>query len=302
MTLVLFVNMLITLSSVMVSVAYFSLFERKLLGSIHMRMGPVKVGIVGLLQPFGDAIKLGSKMIGFPNWSRGILYLFGSCMLLSVQLGCWCILPFKFGYSSSNYSGVMLLLLLSMTVYGVLFTGWFANSKYTLLGAVRSVSLAMAFEVPQAICLLCSFLVTQSLSLWDIVEFQQVIWMGLPLLAVGTLFVCCVIAESGRSPFDIGESESELVSGYTTEYGGMVYTMVFLSENLAVLLGCVLIGFMYLGGFGLHKVTLICGLVVIVRSVVPRFRFDRILSLCWYSLVPMLISLMCGCALLMQWG
>nr|URW98515.1 NADH dehydrogenase subunit 1 [Antarctophthirus lobodontis] len=288
---VVLVELVLSLLCVMLSVAYFSLFERKLLGIVHYRLGPSKVGMVGMFQPFSDAIKLGSKSISFPNWSKGSLYVVGAFMMMIVHLMCWVVFPFEYSEVGLDYSGLVVLLLLSVSIYGVLFTGWFANSKYTIMGAVRSVSLAMAFEIPQAMCLFCSFLAVQSVCLWEVMKFQMGVWLGVPLVMVLVVFFCCCIAESGRSPFDVGESESELVSGYTTEYGGMSYVVVFLSENMSVLFGSALINILFLGDLNPLKITLTVSLMVIVRSVVPRLRFDAIMSLCWFSVVPTTVVL-----------
>nr|URW98553.1 NADH dehydrogenase subunit 1 [Proechinophthirus fluctus] len=291
----LFVGVLLSLLSIMVSVAFFSLLERKVLGLVQSRVGPAKVGSYGVFQPFADALKLISKTVSVPNSSTGWLMTLGSLFMLLVSLLCWVIFPFQFEVLSWDLSGLGLLVLLSVSVYGILMAGYFANSKFALLGGLRAVAQAISFEIPQSVCLFGHCVVLQTLSLSSLSAFQVVMWSLLPLSGFFVLLFGCFLAESGRSPFDAGESESELVSGYTTEYGGVTYTTVFLSENMMLVFCSALLSLLYLGNGSCVLATLLAIVAVLVRSVSPRIRFDLTMSLCWVSFVPLSIAWMWVC-------
>nr|YP_010872791.1 NADH dehydrogenase subunit 1 [Laemobothrion atrum]WGU50355.1 NADH dehydrogenase subunit 1 [Laemobothrion atrum] len=287
-TLLTMVQLVVLMVMVMISVAFLSLLERKVLSLIHYRKGPNKVGMMGLLQPFADAIKLMSKD-DFPiYWSNKLLYYFSPLFMLLMGLLGWMLFPFSVVVYSLSKSLLLVLLLLGMGAYSLIFSGWSSNSKYALLGAIRALSQTISYEVCMGFVFIVVISLYPSLSMessGDISPFPY-------LLSLFGLTYFILLAELNRAPFDLSEGESELVSGYSVEYGGAMYTIIFLSENMMILFSSFLMTYIFFlpntssGGFPLIFMILVKSIIV-MRGVVPRFRYDKLMSVCWMSVLPL---------------
>nr|URW98551.1 NADH dehydrogenase subunit 1 [Lepidophthirus macrorhini] len=285
-----FMSMLINIMCVMVGVAFFSLYERNILGLVQIRFGPNKVSVSGVLQPFSDAIKLLTKELSAPMVGNTLMYLICPSLMLGLSIMAWLTFPYSYNPLATPMSGVILMLILSVTVYSVILSGWFTNSKYALIGSLRAVAQSISFEIPQSVCLFVGFLTIQSLNLVDFNIYQGTVWLIVPLSVIMVGLVVCLLAESGRNPFDLPEGESDLVGGYLTEYGGSMYTIMFMSENMMTLFSCLLFSVMALGDFSIIKIVFTVTAVIMIRSTLPRMRFDFMMNLCWFVMLPILIG------------
>lgn len=291
-------------------VAYYILVERNILGSNQRRKGPNVVGIYGLLQSVADGLKLIVKEQTIPSSANSVIFSLSPIVTFFVGLGCWAVIPFGEGSVISNINlGVLYLFAISsLGVYAIIMSGWSSNSKYAFLGAVRSAAQMVSYEVAFGFSLLTIFVITGSLNLSKIVHFQDIYgWFIMPLFPLGIMFFIIALAETNRHPFDLPEAESELVSGYNVEYSSMPFALFFLGEYLSIL-GisslCVVLffggwsspfqssGFFLLGPVWFAiKMVLIGHLFVIVRAVLPRYRYDQLIGLGWQIFVPLSIAL-----------
>nr|YP_009684894.1 NADH dehydrogenase subunit 1 [Daphnia similis]AYE40159.1 NADH dehydrogenase subunit 1 [Daphnia similis] len=282
--------LLVLIIFVLVGVAFFTLFERKLLGYIQLRKGPNKVGLSGVLQPFADAIKLFSKEHLPPSYSNYIPFLVAPCFSLGLALLVWSSTPSQFNLFSFNTSILFFLCCMSLGVYSLLAAGWSSNSKYSLFGALRGVAQTISYEVSLVLILLVPLLVILSyeLSLFSI--FQTEMWFILlfPLNSIIWLISC--LAETNRTPFDFAEGESELVSGYNTEYSSGGFALIMLGEYTSILFMSFLFVLIFLGGMGglmfIMKLMFMAFVFVWVRGTLPRFRYDKLMYLAWKSFLP----------------
>ena len=277
----------LSLLSLLVAVAFFTLLERKVLAYIILRKGPNKPSLCGLLTPFADALKLLSKGFIFPITSSPILIFFSCYSLFLVPTLLWSLAkPLSFSCYSSNCLLVMLIWL-SLSVYGLLAAGWGSNSKYASLGGTRCVAQCISYEVVFSLLLLC-------FALWHGFDFftPHTCFGVFVILHLTAILFVLALAETNRSPFDFAEGESELVSGYNVEFSGPGFVVLFLAEYLSILF----ISFLTasVGGSGCFiSRTLFClclaFLFIWTRATVPRFRYDQLMSLCWKSLLPLVL-------------
>nr|AYC65849.1 NADH dehydrogenase subunit 1 [Bovicola ovis] len=284
------VQMLDVFVCVLLSVAFYTLLERKLLGLIQSRLGPNKVGFLGILQPFSDAMKLISKTQSTPSSSMVWGYLLAPVLSFILPLMTWVIIPSTYGIFSMKFGLLFLLLYLSMTSYPLIFSGWFSNSKYASIGGIRSVALSLSYEIPLSFGImgLAVLWKTPVISSWG----QTSILIPPVLCQLGLLVVLfiCFMVETGRSPFDLAEGESELVSGYCVEYGGGLYVLVFLGEYTALFLSGMIISMMLFNG----SLLVVLGFVFLaawIRSTLPRIRFDFLMLSSWVVLLPMSMAM-----------
>nr|YP_010502861.1 NADH dehydrogenase subunit 1 [Parasphendale agrionina]UXD78625.1 NADH dehydrogenase subunit 1 [Parasphendale agrionina] len=286
---------LILIIFVMIGVAFFTLLERKVLGYIHLRKGPNKVGLMGTLQPFSDAIKLFCKEHFNPLTSNYLLYYVCPVFSLFLSLVLWMLMPYMSGLYNFKLGLFFLLVCTSMSVYTVMLAGWSSNSNYALLGGLRAVAQTISYEVSLALILLSFVFLINSYSLLDFYYYQMGIWLfffSMPLCNIW--FISC-LAETNRSPFDFTEGESELVSGFNVEYGGGGFALIFLSEYSSILFMSMLMCIIFLGSnlnsFMFYvKLILIAFMFIWVRGTLPRYRYDKLMYLAWKSFLPLSLN------------
>nr|YP_010946946.1 NADH dehydrogenase subunit 1 [Sigmella digitalis]WGO57703.1 NADH dehydrogenase subunit 1 [Sigmella digitalis] len=286
---------LILLICVMVGVAFLTLMERSVLGYIHTRSGPNKVGFVGIFQPFSDAIKLFTSEQTFPLMSNYLSYYFAPVFSLFLSLLVWMIIPYLSGLFSFELGLLFFLFCTSMGVYTVMIAGWSSNSNYSLLGGLRAVAQTISYEVSLALILLSFVFLVSSYDLYLFCVFQNYVWfifMSFPLAWVW--FVSC-LAETNRTPFDFAEGESELVSGFNVEYSSGGFALIFLAEYASILFMSMLFCVIFLGGdinslFFYFKLSFISFIFIWVRGTLPRFRYDKLMYLAWKSFLPLSLN------------
>nr|YP_009350272.1 NADH dehydrogenase subunit 1 [Apilitermes longiceps]AQP26722.1 NADH dehydrogenase subunit 1 [Apilitermes longiceps] len=280
---------------VMVGVAFLTLLERKVLGYVHIRKGPNKVGFVGILQPFSDAIKLFSSEQYFPLVSNYLIYYFSPILGFFLSLLVWLLIPYLSGFISFELGLLFFLACTSLGVYTVMIAGWSSNSGYSLLGGLRALAQTISYEVSLAFILLSFVVLVCSYNLAYFCLFQVYLWLiffSLPLSFVW--FISC-LAETNRTPFDFAEGESELVSGFNVEYGAGGFSLIFLAEYASILFMSMLFCIIFLGGdlysfFFYIKLTFISFMFIWVRGTLPRFRYDSLMYLAWSSFLPLSLN------------
>jgi NADH-quinone oxidoreductase subunit H len=298
----------------MICVAYLTLWERKAIGWMQIRIGPNRVGPLGLLQPIADGLKLLTKEILVPAAASKGLFLMGPIMTIMPALAAWAVIPFGPDVVLANINAGLLFVMAitSLEVYGVIIAGWASNSKYAFLGALRASAQMVSYEIAMGFCFVVVLMVTASLNISDIVLAQGkgmmadagwtfLSWNWLPLLPIFVVYVISGIAETNRHPFDVVEGESEIVAGHMVEYSGMGFALFFLAEYANMWLVSVLAAIMFLGGWlapvaalefipgwiwlGL-KTFMVVSIFIWVRATFPRFRYDQIMRLGWKIFIP----------------
>src|SRR5436190_24205966 len=244
------IKIIVVVLPLMGAVAYLTLWERKAIGFTQIRIGPIRIGPAGLLQPIADALKLLTKEIILPTVAHKGLFYLGPIMTIMPALAAWAVIPFGPDVALSNiYAGLLFLMAItSREVYGVIIAGWASNSKYAFLGALRAAAQMVSYEIAMGFCLVVVLMVAGSLNMTDIVMGQGkgqfasmglnfLSWNWLPLLPIFGVYVIAGIAETNRHPFDVVEGESEIVAGHMVEYSGMAFAMFFLAEYANITLG-----------------------------------------------------------------
>ncbi len=288
----------------LLAVAFLTLLERKVMASIHQRRGPNTVGFFGLLQAFADGIKLFVKETIFPSSASTLIFVLAPITTFFVSLIVWVVIPFgnNLVIADLNISVIYILAISSLGVYGIIFSGWSSNSKWSFLGSLRSTAQMISYEVSIGVIVLCVLLFVGSLNFFDVVESQRKIWFIVPLFPLFVMFFISGLAETNRSPFDLPEAEAELVSGYNTEYSAIGFVLFFLGEYANMITMSSLITIYFLGGwldflnftylylpgifwFGL-KVAFILFLFIWTRAAYPRYRYDQLMRLGWKVFLP----------------
>nr|YP_009176804.1 NADH dehydrogenase subunit 1 [Portunus sanguinolentus]ALJ11003.1 NADH dehydrogenase subunit 1 [Portunus sanguinolentus] len=295
MLLVEIVNYLILMICVLVAVAFVTLLERKILGYIQIRKGPNKVGYMGLLQPFSDAVKLFTKEQTMPIMSNFIVYYLCPVFSLFLSLLVWSVMPYDVGLVSFNMSILFFFCCLGMGVYSVMVAGWASNCKYSLLGSLRSVAQTISYEVSLALILLSFIMLLGGFSLELFVKYQSHSWFMLMSLPLSMVWFASCLAETNRTPFDFAEGESELVSGFNTEYSSGGFALIFMAEYSSILFMSVLFVIIFMGSSPCSvsfylKSMLIAFVFVWVRGTLPRLRYDKLMYLAWKSFLPVSIN------------
>nr|YP_009499539.1 NADH dehydrogenase subunit 1 [Aegosoma sinicum]ASL05653.1 NADH dehydrogenase subunit 1 [Aegosoma sinicum] len=290
-----FISSLILVVCVLVGVAFLTLLERKVLGYIQIRKGPNKVGFIGLLQPFSDAIKLFTKEQTYPFMSNFNLYYFSPVINLFLSLFLWLCVPFASINISFNLSFLFFLSVSSLSVYSIMLAGWSSNSNYSLLGSLRSVAQTISYEVSLALILLSFLFLILGFNLLDTTKFQENTWFLFFLLPLCLMWFVSSLAETNRTPFDFAEGESELVSGFNVEYSSGGFAMIFLAEYASILFMSMLCCVLFLGGdfvswFFFFKLTFVGFIWIWVRGTLPRFRYDKLMYLAWKSYLPVSLN------------
>ena len=277
----------LSLLLVLISVAFFTLMERKVLGYIILRVGPNKPCLSGLLVPFADALKLLTKIAILPTKSSSPA-IYSSCLILFlIPALLWSVLPFPSTPISWQLRMLFVLVLFSFSIFGLLSGGWGSNRKYAILGATRCVAQSISYEV----CLSLIFLIFGLFLTLDFLAPSPVFMLLVTTHCCFLLFLV-FLAESNRSPFDLAEGESELVSGYNVEYSGSLFVLLFLSEYLGILFLCYLCACLCTGSFYLLTIFFCLFLAfsfIWCRASLPRLRYDSLIVLCWQSLLPVLL-------------
>jgi len=250
-TLISFVEVLLVLLPALLAVAYVTVAERKTMASMQRRLGPNVVGYYGLLQAFADALKLLLKEYVAPTQANIILFFLGPVVTLIFSLLGYAVIPYGPGLAISNFNlGILYMLAVSsLATYGILLAGWSANSKYAFLGSLRSTAQLISYELILSSAILIVIMLTGSLNITVNVESQRAIWFLLPLFPLFIIFFIGSIAETNRAPFDLAEAESELVSGFMTEHAAVIFVFFFLAEYASIVLMCILISILFIGGY-----------------------------------------------------
>nr|YP_009348145.1 NADH dehydrogenase subunit 1 [Hericium coralloides]APX41098.1 NADH dehydrogenase subunit 1 [Hericium coralloides] len=303
-------DVLLVILPILLSVAFMTIIERKQLAAHQRRVGPNTTGYYGILQPFSDALKLILKETVIPSQSNKVLFYLAPVFTLIFSLLGWGIIPFGQGLTISDFPlGVLYTLALSsLGVYGVLFAGWSANSKYAFLGSLRSTAAMISYELILSSAILIIILLTGSFNFTTIIENQQAIWFIVPLLPVFIFYFISILAETSRTPFDLQEAESELVAGFFTEHSSVPFVFFFLAEYSSIVLFSTITAILFLGGYHMPelfvnesyiniqsiilglKTCIFCFMFVWFRATLPRMRYDALIELCWLNLLPVAVA------------
>uniref|UniRef100_A0AAU7BAC6 NADH-ubiquinone oxidoreductase chain 1 n=1 Tax=Micropathus cavernicola TaxID=3073456 RepID=A0AAU7BAC6_9ORTH len=280
---------------VMIGVAFLTLLERKVLGYIQIRKGPNKVGYMGVIQPFSDAIKLFTKEQTYPLRSNYLLYYFSPVFSLYLSLLVWMVFPFITFLFSFNFGLLFFLCCTSMGVYTVMIAGWSSNSNYAMLGGLRAVAQTISYEVSLALILLSFIFLIDSYSMDMFSLYQLNIWFFFITFPLALSWFASCLAETNRTPFDFAEGESELVSGFNVEYSGGGFALIFLAEYASILFMSMLFCVIFLGCdvssfFFYVKLTFLSFMFIWVRGTLPRFRYDKLMYLAWKSFLPLSLN------------
>nr|WRV01098.1 NADH dehydrogenase subunit 1 [Stygiocaris lancifera] len=289
------VNYLILIIFVLVAVAFVTLLERKVLGYVQLRKGPNKVGYAGLLQPFADAVKLFMKEQTVPTLSNFIPYYLSPVFSLFVALLSWVVIPYDMGLISFSMGVLFFLCCTSLGVYTTMGAGWSSNSKYSLLGCLRAVAQTVSYEVSLALILLSLLMLVGGVDFSLFVNYQRYLVFMVLAFPLSLIWFASCLAETNRTPFDFAEGESELVSGFNTEYSAGGFALIFMSEYASILFMSFLFTILFLGS-GLGSIWFYLGVVFIsfcfvwVRGTLPRFRYDKLMYLAWKSFLPVSLN------------
>lgn len=290
----------------LLSVAYFTLAERKIMGAIQRRRGPNVVGVFGLLQPLADGAKLLLKETIIPSNANTVLFVLAPIITFLLSLLGWAVIPYGEGmvFADINVGILYLFAVSSLGVYGVIMSGWASNSKYAFLGALRSAAQMVSYEVSLGVIIITVLICAGSLNLSEIILAQKDIWYAIPLFPMFIMFYISALAETNRHPFDLPEAEAELVSGYNVEYSAMGFALFFLGEYANMLLMSGMTVVLFLGGwlppfnfapftwvpgpiwFGLKLILFAAGFAW-ARAAFPRYRYDQLMRLGWKIFLPL---------------
>ena len=328
------IKIIVIVAPLMGAVAYLTLWERKLIGWIQIRIGPNRVGPFGLLQPIADGLKLLLKEIVIPFRSNKRLFLLGPVMTIMPALAAWAVIPFGPDVALANVNAGLLLLLAltSLEVYGVIIAGWASNSKYAFLGAMRASAQMVSYEIAMGFAMVIVLMVSGSLNMTEIVMGQThgtfasmglnfLSWNWLPLLPIFVVYFIAGVAETNRAPFDVVEGESEIVAGHMVEYSGSQFALFFLAEYANMILISFLTSLFFLGGWLspfhgwgipllsvdgwwwlLAKVFFFASCFIWFRATFPRYRYDQIMRLGWKVFIPVTLAWICATALMAYYG
>nr|WFQ83155.1 NADH dehydrogenase subunit 1 [Qianguimon aflagellum] len=289
------INYIILLICVLVGVAFVTLLERKGLSYIQIRKGPNKVGYMGLLQPFSDALKLFTKEPTFSVVSNFLVYYMSPVFSLFISLLMWVVIPYSVGLLSFNLGMMFFLCCLSFGVYSTMIAGWSSNCKYSLLGSLRAVAQTISYEVSLALILLSFIILVGGFNFELFNKYQEFIWFIIISMPLALIWFGSCLAETNRTPFDFSEGESELVSGFNTEYSSGGFALIFMAEYASILFMSALFVVIFLGSepnnlYFYIKCVFIVFVFIWARGTLPRFRYDKLMYLAWKSYLPVSIN------------
>jgi NADH-quinone oxidoreductase subunit H len=294
---------------VLLSVAYLTYVERKVIGAMQLRRGPNVVGPFGLLQPIADGLKLFLKETIIPSGASPVVFLLAPAVTFTLALVAWAVIPFDYGMvlADINVGILFLFAISSLGVYGILMAGWASNSKYSFLGALRSAAQMVSYEISMGLVIVTVLMCVGSLNLSDIVMAQKDLWFIIPLFPLAVIFFISTLAETNRHPFDLPEAEAELVAGYNVEYSAMTFALFFLGEYANMILMAAMTAILFLGGWlplvDINPFNLIPGPIWLaikiafvlffflwVRASFPRYRYDQLMRLGWKIFLPISLA------------
>nr|QNV11604.1 NADH dehydrogenase subunit 1 [Neomikiella lychnidis] len=278
--------MMFMLLMILICITFLTLLEQKVLSYIQIRKGPNVVGMLGIIQPFSDALKLFLKEVIYPIFSNYLVYFFSPIMSFSLSLILWLLFPYNFYCFSFNFMFLLMFSIMSVGVYFIMISGWSSNSNYALLGSLRSIAQTISYEVCMIIIFLCFIIFVMSFNIIIIMNYQINLSMIFLNFILSFIMFVIFLAETNRAPFDFAEGESELISGFNIEYSSGGFALIFLAEYSMILflslLFCVLFLFNSLFYFMFYfKFMMISYLFIWVRSTYPRYRYDKLMNLTW---------------------
>ena len=304
--LIITLKIFIIIIPLMVSIAYLTYFERKVIGAIQLRKGPNVVGPFGLFQPIADGIKLLTKETIFPQKANKFIFAFSPILTFALALLSWAVIPidYKVVLSDINVGIMYIFAISSLGIYGIIMAGWSSNSRYAFLGALRSAAQMISYEVSIGLIIISILLTAGSLNLSEIVLSQENYWYIIPHFPMFLIFFISTLAETNRAPFDLPEAESELVAGYNVEYSSMSFGLFFLGEYGNMILMSSMSTILFLGGWlppfespyfdfipgylwFLMKVVSLLFVFLWVRATLPRYRYDQLMTLGWKLFLPL---------------
>nr|WMD28023.1 NADH dehydrogenase subunit 1 [Elaphrothrips spiniceps] len=285
---------LIMIVFIMSGVAFFTLLERKVLSYMQYRKGPNKIGYMGLLQPFSDAVKLFSKEILKPMKSNLLVFFFMPLFNLMMSLLLWLMIPQFFTYYYLNMTMLFFFCLSSLGIYSIILGSWSSNSNYSMLGSMRSIAQMISYEISFAMIILSLVIFLNSMNFYDFYIYQKKMWYTLLFLPLLLMWMISCLAETNRTPFDFSEGESELVSGFNIEYSSVLFAYIFLSEYCSIMFMSNMTTTLFFGSdimniFFYMKSSLLCFFFIWIRGTMPRYRYDLLMYLNWKIFLPITI-------------
>lgn len=293
--LIIFIGIVLLIIGVLIGVAFLTLLERKILGYIQIRKGPNKVGFVGILQPFAEAVKLFTKENIYPNISNYLSYYYSPIIGFFLSLIIWLVIPYKINFFFFSLGILFFFCCTRIGVYSLIIAGWSSNSNYSLLGGLRAIAQTISYEVSIALIILSSILIILDFNLIKFYEFQIYLWFIIIIFPLTLIWFSSRLAETNRTPFDFAEGERELVSGFNVEYRGGGFALIFIAEYSSILFISLLFRILYLGGFSLSfyfylKLVFVSYRFIWVRGTLPRFRYDKLIYLAWKIYLPLSLN------------
>nr|YP_010990681.1 NADH dehydrogenase subunit 1 [Pitambara triremiprocta]WOW99125.1 NADH dehydrogenase subunit 1 [Pitambara triremiprocta] len=281
---------------ILVGVAFFTLFERKVLGYIQFRKGPNKVGYLGLFQPFSDALKLFSKEFYYLTFGNYLIYYIIPILGLVISMNFWLLYPLKFNFISFVFGLLFFLCCSGLGVYVIMVSGWCSNSIYSLLGSLRAIAQSISYEVCFFLIILCLVIYTENFNLLSFFNFQLYSWFFFFCYPLFFIFFSCCLAETNRSPYDFSEGESELVSGFNVEYSSFSFSLFFLSEYMNMMFLSFFMTVIFFGSnlyslFFFLKVIFFVFMFIWIRGTFPRYRYDKLMYLSWKCYLPVCMNI-----------
>lgn len=279
--------------AILIAIALMTVAERKIMGSSQRRVGPNRVGVLGILQPIADGVKLVKKEIIIPNHANRRVFIIAPIIVISCSILGWLVIPPETIEIESSILYIMAVS--SVGIYGVLYGGIAANSKYAIYGAIRSTAQLISYEIIIGIVIIGIVVIAtdpinSSLNINQIIYSQKAIWNVVPSIPIGIIWVIAILAETNRTPMDLPEAESELVAGFVTEYSGMPFAYYYLGEYGSIILMGVITGIIFLGGISMIKVIILGFYFIWVRATLPRIKYTQLINLCWAKLLPIVLG------------
>nr|YP_009033410.1 NADH dehydrogenase subunit 1 [Hypsiglena unaocularus]AHY04565.1 NADH dehydrogenase subunit 1 [Hypsiglena unaocularus] len=295
------INTLLYILSILIAVAFLTLLERKLMGYMQHRKGPNIVGPAGMLQPIADGLKLITKETTKPTMSSPILFTLSPIMALTLALTSWAPIPMPTPLTNMNLALLFIMAMSGMFTYTILWSGWSSNSKYPLMGAMRAVAQIISYEVTLGLIIISMATISGGYSLLSFTEAQENLWFLIPSWPLAMMWFTSTLAETNRSPFDLTEGESELVSGFNVEFSAGPFALLFLAEYTNILLMNTLSAMMFINPGTMNpqlftinlmmKTTILTSMFLWIRASYPRFRYDQLMHLLWKQYLPLTLAM-----------